>query len=307
MKRHMDFFFFIGSVYAYLAAMRIDELASRAGVAVNWRPFSVRDIMVEQNNLPRNQPAKIAYMWRDSERRARRNGVPYAGRPPYPIDPEQRANRVATLAKTEGWCEDFSRAAFRAWFLDGVTVGAPGTLEPIIAALGHDPAQVLARADDNGLGCCMPRRLMSRVGQAGLARPHLLWTARCSGVMTGWKKQLPGRLAATLPSAERPQVAQQRFSEVNYGGQPSNRAAVPSSVMRPEIQLPLSAAPMARIFCLAHADADRRAAAAGRTSSTLATRSLVRPSIRSPSPSKAQPTISPTAPALVQRLQLHAR
>jgi 2-hydroxychromene-2-carboxylate isomerase len=148
MKPQMDFFFFIGSVYTYLAVMRIEEEAARAGVVVNWRPFSVRDIMIEQNNLPRNQPAKMAYMWRDSERRARRHGVPYKGRPPYPIDPEQRANRVATLAKTQGWCEDFSRAAFRAWFLDGVTVGGPGTLEPIIAALGHDPQHVLARADD---------------------------------------------------------------------------------------------------------------------------------------------------------------
>ena len=154
----MDFFFFIGSVYAYLAAMRIDELASRAGVAVNWRPFSVRDIMVEQNNLPRNQPAKIAYMWP----RLRRDGldgigVPYGGRPPYPIDPEQRANRVATLAKTEGWCEDFSRAAFRAWFLDGVTVGAPATLGADHRGTRPRPsagARACRRRRDSGIVCC---------------------------------------------------------------------------------------------------------------------------------------------------------
>jgi 2-hydroxychromene-2-carboxylate isomerase len=150
-RHQLDFFFFIGSIYAYLASMRIGDLASRAGVTVNWRPFSVRDIMIEQDNLPRHQPTKMAYMWRDSERRARRNGVPYAGRPPHPIDPDQRANRVATFAKTEGWCEDFSRAAFRTWFLDAVAVGGPGTLEPIIAALGHDPAHVLARADDDDI------------------------------------------------------------------------------------------------------------------------------------------------------------
>jgi 2-hydroxychromene-2-carboxylate isomerase len=150
-KREIDFFFFIGSVYAYLASQRISGLALQAGVAVNWRPFSVRDIMVEQNNLPRNQPAKMAYIWRDSERRARQDGVPYVGKPPYPIDPDQRANRVATFARTEGWCEDFSTAAFRTWFLDGVTVGSPGTIEPIVEALGRDPAQVLARADDDDI------------------------------------------------------------------------------------------------------------------------------------------------------------
>ena len=151
MERQVEFFFFIGSVYAYLASMRIGKLASRAGVAVNWRPFSVREIMVEQNNLPRDKPEKMAYVWRDAERRARQNGVPYVGKPPYPIDPDQRANRVATLAKTEGWCEDFSRAAFRTWFMDGVAVGNPGTLEPVIEALGRDPGHVLARAEDDDI------------------------------------------------------------------------------------------------------------------------------------------------------------
>ncbi len=151
MKGQVDFFYFIGSVYAYLASMRISDLASQAGVSVNWRPFSVRDIMIEQDNLPRNQPHKLAYIWRDSERRALKNGVPHAGKPPYPIDPDQLANRVATFAKTEGWCEDFSTSAFRSWFLDGVVVGAPGTLEPIIHSLGHDPDRVLARADDDDI------------------------------------------------------------------------------------------------------------------------------------------------------------
>ena len=46
----MDFFFYIGSTYSYLSIMRVDEIAAREGVALRWRPFSVRSIMLEQNN-----------------------------------------------------------------------------------------------------------------------------------------------------------------------------------------------------------------------------------------------------------------
>jgi 2-hydroxychromene-2-carboxylate isomerase len=50
--------------------MRIGRLAEAAGVKVNWRPFSVRALMIEQGNMIRNQPQKMAYAWRDIARRA---------------------------------------------------------------------------------------------------------------------------------------------------------------------------------------------------------------------------------------------
>jgi 2-hydroxychromene-2-carboxylate isomerase len=48
----MEFWVSIGSTYSYLTVMRIDAAARAAGVEVTWRPFNVRDIMVEQNNIP---------------------------------------------------------------------------------------------------------------------------------------------------------------------------------------------------------------------------------------------------------------
>jgi hypothetical protein len=48
----MEFWVSIGSTYSYLTVMRIDAASRAAGVEVTWRPFNVRDIMVEQNNIP---------------------------------------------------------------------------------------------------------------------------------------------------------------------------------------------------------------------------------------------------------------
>ena len=118
MQSHLDFFFFLGSTYTYLAVNRAEAVASRENVALRWHPFSVRSIMIEQNNRPFvGKPVKLAYMWRDVERRARRYGIPFAFIPNYPNDADELANRVATLAALEGWCPQFAKAAYADWFI----------------------------------------------------------------------------------------------------------------------------------------------------------------------------------------------
>lgn len=152
MSRSLDFFFFIGSTYTYLTVSRIAALASREGVAVRWRPFSVRTIMAEQNNIPfRDKPAKASYMWRDIERRAGRHGVPFRSIPPYPVDPDELANRVAVVASLEGWCPEYATAVFRAWFLEHKVPGDLQHLPALLAGLGHDPEATIARANTEGI------------------------------------------------------------------------------------------------------------------------------------------------------------
>ncbi|MBI3147324.1 MAG: 2-hydroxychromene-2-carboxylate isomerase [Betaproteobacteria bacterium] len=149
MSKQLDFFYFIGSTYTYLAVMRAEELARQAGVSLNWRPFSVRTLMREQENIPfSSKPLKLKYMWRDVERRAERHGLDWRDVPKYPIDAEERANRVATLAAMEGWCPQFTRAAYRTWFLEGQDPGEQAALAALLAELGKDPQSVIAAADE---------------------------------------------------------------------------------------------------------------------------------------------------------------
>ena len=48
----IQFWFSIGSTYSYLTVMRLADVAAEAGVAFEYRPFSVRAIMREMNNIP---------------------------------------------------------------------------------------------------------------------------------------------------------------------------------------------------------------------------------------------------------------
>lgn len=149
-NRSVEFWIGYGSTYSYLSVMRIDALASASGVDVVWKPFNIRTLMVEKGLptgpfLPR--PDKLAYMWRDLERRAQRRGLPYVRPSQYPVD-SQATVRVACLAAREGWCSQFSRKVFHMNFVEGRPIGGPGNLEAALRESDRDPATVIPRAHE---------------------------------------------------------------------------------------------------------------------------------------------------------------
>jgi 2-hydroxychromene-2-carboxylate isomerase len=148
MGKELDLYCFLGSTYTYLTVNRVESFARQRGISLTWRPFSVRSIMVEQNNRPFvGKPVKLAYMWRDVERRAARHGIPFNGIPDYPNDPEELATRVALLAAKEGWCADFVKASYACWFLENKDPGDANNLSPLLARLGKEPDEVIATAN----------------------------------------------------------------------------------------------------------------------------------------------------------------
>lgn len=147
MAGSLDFFFSLGSTYTYLTAMPIEAVAAAADVTVRWRPFSVRTIMREQNNIPfRDKPIKTRYMWRDIERRAARHGLAFTRPPHYPNDGDPIANQLGMIAADQGWCAAFTKAVYRNWFLDDKDPGDRDNLQTILQGLGKDPALLLERA-----------------------------------------------------------------------------------------------------------------------------------------------------------------
>ena len=143
----IEFWFSIGSTYTYLTVCRLEDVARAAGVAFDWRPFSVRQIMLEQDNVPfATKPVKAAYMWRDIERQAASRGLSPRLPAPYPLTEFDRANKVALVAREEGWCPAYARHAYRLWFEEGFEAGGAENLRLSLEACGQDAVRVLARA-----------------------------------------------------------------------------------------------------------------------------------------------------------------
>jgi 2-hydroxychromene-2-carboxylate isomerase len=143
----IDFWFSIGSTYSYLTVMRLAEVERAAGISFRWRPFNVRRVMIEQNNVPfKDKPVKTAYMWRDIERRAHRYGLSPRLPAPYPLPGLVLANQVATLGVEEGWVADYTRATYRRWFEAGEAAGEEPNLSASLNEIGCDPSDAISTA-----------------------------------------------------------------------------------------------------------------------------------------------------------------
>lgn len=144
----IDFWYSIGSTYSYLTIMRLPEISGNAGIRFNWRPFNVRHVMIEQNNIPfHNKPVKSAYMWRDIERRAHSYGLSPRLPAPYPLQGLVIANQVAIFGAKEGWVEDYTRVTYRRWFESGEPAGEDPNLSATLTEIGKNPAEILAKAE----------------------------------------------------------------------------------------------------------------------------------------------------------------
>ena len=150
MMKRIDFWFSIGSTYTYLTVMRLHEIEQAHSVRFNWRPFSVRALMLEMNNVPfKGKPAKENYMWRDLERRAARYRIPVKLPISYPLENFDRANRVAIVGEQEGWCTDYVRAAYKLWIQDGIPAGEEENLVKSLEIAGQDPERILVLASSD--------------------------------------------------------------------------------------------------------------------------------------------------------------
>jgi len=145
--KHIEFWFSIGSTYTYLTVSRIERLGQESGIHIDWRPFSVRALMQEMNNMPfAGKPAKEKYMWRDLERRAAMHGIPIRLPVEYPLQHFDLANRIAVLGQQEGWCIAYVKRAYELWFQEGLAPGGADNLAASIEAAGQQPDRVIALA-----------------------------------------------------------------------------------------------------------------------------------------------------------------
>ena len=147
-KKRLEFWCSYGSTYTYLTVMRIDQVATTAGIDVEWKPVHLPPILQKMGwtGSPFTQfPEKGRYMWRDLERRAKVRNLPYRKPAVYPVD-NLLTTKVALVAAEEGWCPEFSRAVFHGNLVERRVIGEGQNLHNDLSSLGKDPITVIERA-----------------------------------------------------------------------------------------------------------------------------------------------------------------
>ena len=145
----IDFFFSIGSTYTYLSVTRILDVEKKNQVKFNWKPFSVRSIMKEMNNIPfpKEKLNKVNYMWRDIERRAEGYGF-FAKTPvPYPLSEFDLANQIAILGLKNKWGIDYVRLTYKKWFQEGKEPAIEPSITEVCRELNINQDEIIAEAN----------------------------------------------------------------------------------------------------------------------------------------------------------------
>ena len=144
----VDFFFSIGSTYTYLSVTRILDVGKKHRIKFNWKPFSVREIMKEMNNIPfpKDKINKVNYMWRDIERRAEGYGF-FAKTPvPYPLSEFDLANQIAILGLEKEWGINFIVHTYKKWFQEGKEPAIEPSISEVCKELGLNKEDIINEA-----------------------------------------------------------------------------------------------------------------------------------------------------------------
>ena len=149
----IEFWFEFASTYSYLAAMRIETLASARGRTLVWRPFLLGPIFAAQGwrDSPFNlYPARGAYMWRDLERLCAHGQLEWQRPSVFPRS-GLLAARVAIAAAGEEWLPLFVRAVYRANFAEDRDIADTAVIRSVLEGMdvdAIDAAAWLARAHE---------------------------------------------------------------------------------------------------------------------------------------------------------------
>ncbi len=165
----VEFWFEFASTYSYLSVMRIERAAQAAGVDIAWKPFLLGPVFLALgwNDSPFNiYPPKGRYMWRDLERLAAKEGLPFQRPSRFPRN-GLLAARVALVGVEDGWVAPFARAVMTANFAEDREIAEPAVIEDLLAKLALPVEEVMARAqlDANKLAL---RAQTERAAELGL-------------------------------------------------------------------------------------------------------------------------------------------
>ena len=126
----LEFWYEFASTYSYLSVMRIEELAARRGVEVEWKPFLLGPIFQAQGwrDTPfRLYPNKGLYMVRDMERLCAARGLTFKLSRVFPQN-GLNAARIGLIGAREGWAPAFTREVFLRQFRDDADIADKAVL-----------------------------------------------------------------------------------------------------------------------------------------------------------------------------------
>jgi len=168
-----EFWFDVGSPAAYLAWKRLPAFEQRTGARAEHKPMLLGGVFKAQGNAsPVTVPAKGKWLLGDLARTARKDGVPLAYGPGFPINtlPLMRA-AIALQMRDPGRYAAYVDAVFDAMRLSMQRGDRINVIGAVLAQAGFDPAALLALAGDPEVKAALIRNTEAAVAKGVFGAP----------------------------------------------------------------------------------------------------------------------------------------
>lgn len=172
-----EFFYDISSPWTYLAFTRVEDVAARCGVEIDFKPIlvggvfnAVNETVYEARSNP--HPVKGRYYVKDLRDWAKFCGVEIGQPPVFPL-PAAGIMRAALLAQDEGKLVAFSKAAFLAYWGELRDISQPEEMAALCAAVGMDAAAVSAAIQTNEIKARLRDNTQELIERGGFGSPTM--------------------------------------------------------------------------------------------------------------------------------------
>ena len=172
-----EFYFDISSPWTYLAFSRIEKIAEKCGVDIDWKPIlvggvfnSVNETVYEQRANP--HPVKGRYYVKDLQDWAQFCGIEIGAPPVFPVR-AVNLMRAALVALDAGCLSDFSRSAFHAYWGELRDVSQPEELAQICTGVGLDPNYVAEKINSDDIKGRLRANTEELIARGGFGSPTM--------------------------------------------------------------------------------------------------------------------------------------
>ena len=174
---HFEFYFDISSPWTYLAFSRVENIAEKCGVDIDWKPIlvggvfnSVNETVYEQRANP--HPVKGRYYVKDLQDWAQFCGIEIGAPPVFPVR-AVNLMRAALVALDADCLPDFSRSAFHAYWGELRDVSQPEELAQICTGVGLDPDEVAEKINSDDIKGRLRTNTEELVARGGFGSPTM--------------------------------------------------------------------------------------------------------------------------------------
>ena len=144
----IDYFFSTLSPFAYLAGLRLEEIAARHAAQVNYKPMDILGLFARTGGTPpaERHPSRQAYRLQELRRQASKSGLPIVLKPPFfPTNPAPSSYAIIAAQNAGGGdLAGLVHGILRACWAEEKDIADEAVVQDCLEAAGFDRSQTMS-------------------------------------------------------------------------------------------------------------------------------------------------------------------